>query len=650
MKRLQLWLAAGLLGVLAACSGPAPTPSTSPQAALRGQGVGAPASGRLLLIGQSSKNTYTDWQKVGQEAAGGSVYYELRSADFNKGNLGGSLVNLHREFADFLATRGGKYVQVGVSWKDNPPGYNGGDENLKASISRGVTQSLANRDAGLLAKFDPLIAYINSRPGTKFLLRLDYEVSPFYHCEDYQATGSALKCLAYKGAFNSIASYVAGKVTGDNVGFIYHPVRGVFREMYPGAAWVDWIGLSVFNHELCLPIYNRYVTNNGTSIVNNTIYNGEVGRSYDTAAKQCINYVRASNGSAVKANFDLDANVLAMMKFARDNGKPMILSETAPMNFAAGQQASGAESESDMSLWVNRLFRLVSYNGPLPEYLGVAGNVDLSGVVKAVVYMNTDLRYGWDGYYGQTYSVTDTDNSQGGFRYDEDWYNNAQLDKYTQTRTAFCTGLANTGFGTRCGGGGGGDTAAPTTPGTLNSPAKTSSSVSLTWGASTDNVGVARYEVLRGGTLVGTPTGTSFTVTGLAASTAYSFQVRAVDAAGNGSGLTAPLSVTTSAGSSTVNIPGTVTTSAGSIASGTTRNFEVNATQNAKYKFLVTSTSSQNSQLVTVAFNGESVQQAISAGQTITVYFQAVTSGPKTLSLRADSSAVSLGRVEGQTW
>src|SRR6187399_3621539 len=87
---------------------------------------------------------------------------------------------------------------------------------------------------------------------------------------------------------------------------------------------------------------------------------------------------------------------------------------------------------------------------------------------------------------------------------------------------------------------GGGDTQAPTAPSNLASTGTTSSSVSLSWTGSTDNVGVTGYQILRapgasGGTFaqVGTSTTTSFTNTGLTASTTYRFQVRAVDAAGN---------------------------------------------------------------------------------------------------------------------
>lgn len=99
------------------------------------------------------------------------------------------------------------------------------------------------------------------------------------------------------------------------------------------------------------------------------------------------------------------------------------------------------------------------------------------------------------------------------------------------------------------GGGGGSDTQAPTAPTNLTSPSKTSSSVSLSWGASSDNVGVTGYNIYSGANQVLTVSGTTATVSGLSPSTAYTFTVRARDAAGNVSAASNSLSVTTNAGS-----------------------------------------------------------------------------------------------------
>lgn len=106
------------------------------------------------------------------------------------------------------------------------------------------------------------------------------------------------------------------------------------------------------------------------------------------------------------------------------------------------------------------------------------------------------------------------------------------------------------------------DTTPPSMPAGLVASATTSSSVSLTWTASTDNVGVTGYQVLRapgasGGsfTQVGTSTSPSFTSSGLTASTTYRFQVRAVDAAGNVSAVSSTVTATTQGGASDTTAP-----------------------------------------------------------------------------------------------
>jgi chitinase len=92
------------------------------------------------------------------------------------------------------------------------------------------------------------------------------------------------------------------------------------------------------------------------------------------------------------------------------------------------------------------------------------------------------------------------------------------------------------------------DVQAPTAPTGLTAPSKTANSVSLTWNASTDNVGVTGYEVFVGSatTAAATATSTSATVSGLSANTTYTFTVKARDAAGNRSSASSAFSVTTS--------------------------------------------------------------------------------------------------------
>ncbi|MFP8893670.1 endonuclease [Chryseobacterium sp. EZn1] len=99
-----------------------------------------------------------------------------------------------------------------------------------------------------------------------------------------------------------------------------------------------------------------------------------------------------------------------------------------------------------------------------------------------------------------------------------------------------------------------GDTQAPTTATGLNVSGTTSSSISLAWNASTDNVGVTGYNVYMNGILQTTTSSTSTTISGLTPSTTYSFYVVAKDAAGNSSSNSSTVSGTTSSGGTT---PGT---------------------------------------------------------------------------------------------
>jgi hypothetical protein len=95
------------------------------------------------------------------------------------------------------------------------------------------------------------------------------------------------------------------------------------------------------------------------------------------------------------------------------------------------------------------------------------------------------------------------------------------------------------------------DTTPPSTPTGLNASTVAQTSISpglvnLTWSASTDNVAVASYKIFRDGNPVGAVgPQTSFSDNTVAPSTAYSYQVQAVDWKGNPSGLSTALAVTT---------------------------------------------------------------------------------------------------------
>ncbi len=79
------------------------------------------------------------------------------------------------------------------------------------------------------------------------------------------------------------------------------------------------------------------------------------------------------------------------------------------------------------------------------------------------------------------------------------------------------------------------DTQAPTAPTNLATNSPTSNTISLSWTAATDNIGVVAYDIYKDGVFYSTVTGTTATVSGLNPSTTYNFYVIAKDAAGNSS-------------------------------------------------------------------------------------------------------------------
>ncbi|MFC0004302.1 carbohydrate binding domain-containing protein [Micromonospora siamensis] len=92
------------------------------------------------------------------------------------------------------------------------------------------------------------------------------------------------------------------------------------------------------------------------------------------------------------------------------------------------------------------------------------------------------------------------------------------------------------------------DTTAPSVPGGLTAKAD-GLAVTLTWTASADDRGVTGYELTRtggtGGSTTVTSTTTSYLAYDLAPGTAYTWTVRALDAAGNRSAASAPATATT---------------------------------------------------------------------------------------------------------
>ncbi|BFV60954.1 hypothetical protein KCMC57_up60580 [Kitasatospora sp. CMC57] len=176
-----------------------------------------------------------------------------------------------------------------------------------------------------------------------------------------------------------------------------------------------------------------------------------------------------------------------------------------------------------------------------PVWVGEFGTtlqatVDQKWLKSLVQYLRPTAQYGADSMSWTFWSWNPNSGDTGGILND-DW------TTVNTTKDAYLADIKAPGFGQS--GGGGSDVQAPSTPTGLTVTGTTATSVSLSWTASTDNTGVTAYDVYRGTTLAGTASGTTYTDTGLTAATAYSYTVRARDAAGNASAASAAVSTTT---------------------------------------------------------------------------------------------------------
>ncbi|MFD4635929.1 hypothetical protein ACFWN2_01370 [Lentzea sp. NPDC058436] len=383
-----------------------------------------PPSGRKLLVGQSNTAAWQDLTgATGADPAGGSVYYGVRDGGF----AGQSGSSSHLAYADFLAARG-KQIQVGISWKDYPPAWNG-DPNTQLQASRQATVDIANGRYD--NQFTALTNYINAHRGSTFLLRLDYEVSSAFHC----VNGS--DCSSYRNAFRKLVQLIDARTGGANVKYVYHPVRGEFDKLYPGDDVVDQVGLSIFNQDLCQPFWE-----NGTAY-----WNGE----QNTANRTCLGYYDAivnGNRNAIRHEYPVDLNVLRMLWWSKQHNKKIVLSEVGVQRMNASLDGSGRQSDADYRTFVDRLGTLLNYRGPIPngvvdgrqtDFLGTG--YDLSDVIDSVVFINLDWRYGFDGKVGA--------NPPFGFPSTSGWFVNSLVSQNPQGRAALC-GLLSASFSTRC--------------------------------------------------------------------------------------------------------------------------------------------------------------------------------------------------------
>jgi chitodextrinase len=176
------------------------------------------------------------------------------------------------------------------------------------------------------------------------------------------------------------------------------------------------------------------------------------------------------------------------------------------------------------------------------------------------------------------------------------------------------------------------DTRPPDPPANLGSPSQTEDSVTLSWNPAGDNVGVVQYRVSGsiGTTLVA---GTSAVMTGLTPETTYDAVVTALDAAGNESGPSAALVVTTLA------TPTTVVLSVAASVDDAEEHLNTGTVLLASSDLELTHSAGGTPQIVGLRFDGVGVEpgaEVVEARLRFTV--DEVSTGPSDLTVRAQAS------------
>ena len=250
-----------------------------------------------LLIGQ---NVYTEFQtyvdQSGVAPAGSSHYGSIYSGTVRGGsgedtdsNNQSHLMSVNDNFPE-------SYSLIAVNIKDNVS--EGGYANLNAALL-----GISNGDMD--DNIDRFADTILSQPDRKFLMRIGYEVNTSLFGNNKN----------FANAYNHIARRLRETHGVTNVNFIYHPsyLPADTRALYPGSEFVDFVGFSVFNSAVCLPLSNQRFCSEGDRI--------------NPALEESLGW-------------------------AKDQGKPVAIVEAAP-------RPPAANTESGFKDYLDRLFSVV---------------------------------------------------------------------------------------------------------------------------------------------------------------------------------------------------------------------------------------------------------------------------------------------------
>ncbi|AUX18383.1 M4 family metallopeptidase [Flavobacterium columnare] len=278
----------------------------------------------------------------------------------------------------------------------------------------------------------------------------------------------------------------------------------------------------------------------------NLVYQNESGamnEGFSDIWGACIeNYAQANKQIwLIGEDIERRAGHLALRSMSNPNaeGQPDTYKGT---NWYSGTGDSGGVHTNSGVL--NYWFYLLSVGGSGTNDIGIAnGGQDAFNITGITITKAEKIAFRTESVYlsaNSTYANART----GAIQAATDLYGAGSPEVIATTNAWYAVGIGAAYSG------GTSDTTAPTTPTNLVASGTTSTSITLSWTASTDNVGVTGYNIYNGTTLLASSSTTSATVSGLTASTTYNFTVKAKDAAGNLSVASNAVLVTTSAGSS----------------------------------------------------------------------------------------------------
>ena len=292
------------------------------------------------------------------------------------------------------------------------------------------------------------------------------------------------------------------------------------------------------------------------SVVSSPVHGGShalAGAANNSDDAQCTQTISVQPNSA----YTLSAYVEGAYVYIGATGYSSTWTPSATSYQQLSTSFSTGASTTSVQIYLHGWYGQGTYNADDVSLVGPGGQtqvppvptgLSVTGTTSSSVSLSWAASSGATGY--NVYRGSTEVASVSGTSYTDSGLSASTSYSYTVTATNSAGESAHSGAvtGTTAGTG----TTIPPTPSGLAVTGTTSSSVSLSWNASS---GATGYNVYRGGSKVASVTGTSYTDSGLSASTTYSYAVSATNSAGESAKSSAVSATTSGTGSTGGSLP-----------------------------------------------------------------------------------------------